>query len=43
MDSNPRTVTFFYDDKEQENYVANIPEAVRFWVCNKIINLCMNK
>ncbi|KAA6359185.1 MAG: hypothetical protein EZS28_045288 [Streblomastix strix] len=31
MDSNPRTVTFFYDDKEQENYVANIPEAVRFW------------
>ncbi|KAA6385829.1 MAG: hypothetical protein EZS28_018644 [Streblomastix strix] len=31
MDSNPRTLTFFYNDVEQPNYIINIPPAVRFW------------
>ncbi|KAA6374890.1 MAG: hypothetical protein EZS28_029583, partial [Streblomastix strix] len=31
MDSNPRMLTFFVDDKEQPNYVVNIPNSVRFW------------
>ncbi|KAA6388182.1 MAG: putative Serine/threonine-protein kinase Nek3 [Streblomastix strix] len=31
MESNPRTVTFYVDNKEQKNYVINIPNAVRFW------------
>ncbi|KAA6399595.1 MAG: hypothetical protein EZS28_004874 [Streblomastix strix] len=31
MDSNPRTLTFFINDKEQKVYVSNLPKAVRFW------------
>lgn len=32
MDSNPRELTFFVNDIEQNNYIVNIPSAVRFWV-----------
>ncbi|KAA6389110.1 MAG: hypothetical protein EZS28_015367 [Streblomastix strix] len=32
MDSNPRMLTFFVDDKEQPNFVIDIPNSVRFWV-----------
>ncbi|KAA6376517.1 MAG: hypothetical protein EZS28_027955 [Streblomastix strix] len=31
MDSNPRMLTFFVDDKEQPNFVIDIPNSVRFW------------
>ncbi|KAA6378561.1 MAG: hypothetical protein EZS28_025912 [Streblomastix strix] len=31
MDSNPRTLSFFVNDKEQKLYVVNVPAAVRFW------------
>ncbi|KAA6395180.1 MAG: hypothetical protein EZS28_009294 [Streblomastix strix] len=31
MNTTPRTLTFFYDDVEQPNYVVNIPSSVRFW------------
>ncbi|KAA6376193.1 MAG: putative NEK protein kinase [Streblomastix strix] len=31
MESNPRTLTFFKNDKEQPNFVINIPKAVRIW------------
>ncbi|KAA6370046.1 MAG: hypothetical protein EZS28_034427, partial [Streblomastix strix] len=31
MESNPRSLTFFIDDKEQPNFVINIPKAVRIW------------
>ncbi|KAA6358550.1 MAG: hypothetical protein EZS28_045924 [Streblomastix strix] len=31
MESNPRSLTFFNDDKEQPNFVINIPKAVRIW------------
>ncbi|KAA6360393.1 MAG: hypothetical protein EZS28_044080, partial [Streblomastix strix] len=31
MDSNPRTLTFFVNNEEQQNYVTNIPQVVRFW------------
>ncbi|KAA6381315.1 MAG: hypothetical protein EZS28_023159 [Streblomastix strix] len=31
MDSNPGTLTFFYNDVKQRNYIINIPPAVRFW------------
>ncbi|KAA6377492.1 MAG: hypothetical protein EZS28_026980 [Streblomastix strix] len=31
MDSNPRELTFFVNDIEQNNYIVNIPSAVRFW------------
>ncbi|KAA6370385.1 MAG: hypothetical protein EZS28_034087, partial [Streblomastix strix] len=33
MESNPRSLTFFFDDKEQPNFVINIPKAVRIWCC----------
>ncbi|KAA6375855.1 MAG: hypothetical protein EZS28_028618, partial [Streblomastix strix] len=32
MDSNPRMLTFFVDDKEQPNFVIDIPNSVRFWL-----------
>ncbi|KAA6326617.1 MAG: hypothetical protein EZS28_053925, partial [Streblomastix strix] len=32
MDSNPRSLTFFYECREQKNYVVNIPESVRVYV-----------
>ncbi|KAA6328330.1 MAG: hypothetical protein EZS28_053731 [Streblomastix strix] len=32
MDSNPRTLTFFINDKEQPNYISNLPDTIRFWV-----------
>ncbi|KAA6378960.1 MAG: putative Serine/threonine protein kinase [Streblomastix strix] len=31
MESNPRSLTFFFDDKEQPNFFINIPKAVRIW------------
>ncbi|KAA6395420.1 MAG: hypothetical protein EZS28_009050 [Streblomastix strix] len=31
MDSNPKTLTFFYNDVKQPHYIINIPPAVRFW------------
>ncbi|KAA6357612.1 MAG: hypothetical protein EZS28_046861, partial [Streblomastix strix] len=31
MESNPRSLTFFIDDKEQKNFVINIPKAVRIF------------
>ncbi|KAA6399106.1 MAG: hypothetical protein EZS28_005369 [Streblomastix strix] len=31
MESNPRSLTFFIDDKEQPNFIINIPNAVRIW------------
>ncbi|KAA6382905.1 MAG: hypothetical protein EZS28_021566, partial [Streblomastix strix] len=31
MESSPRTLTFFVNDKEQPNYVSNVPDAVRFF------------
>ncbi|KAA6395298.1 MAG: hypothetical protein EZS28_009177 [Streblomastix strix] len=31
MESNPRTLTFFINDKEQPNFITNIPNAVRIW------------
>ncbi|KAA6384679.1 MAG: hypothetical protein EZS28_019795 [Streblomastix strix] len=31
MDAIPRTLTLFINDNEQNNYIANIPEMVRFW------------
>ncbi|KAA6380559.1 MAG: hypothetical protein EZS28_023914 [Streblomastix strix] len=31
MESNPRSLTFFFDDKEQPNFVINIPKAVRIF------------
>ncbi|KAA6395925.1 MAG: hypothetical protein EZS28_008549 [Streblomastix strix] len=31
MDFNPRTLTFFVNDKKQKNFIAYIPPAVRFW------------
>ncbi|KAA6367875.1 MAG: hypothetical protein EZS28_036598, partial [Streblomastix strix] len=31
MDSNLRMLTFFVDDKEQPNFVIDIPNSVRFW------------
>ncbi|KAA6383786.1 MAG: putative serine/threonine-protein kinase Nek6 [Streblomastix strix] len=31
MSSNPRKLTFFIDDIEQQNYLINIPQAIRFW------------
>ncbi|KAA6381797.1 MAG: hypothetical protein EZS28_022676 [Streblomastix strix] len=33
MDSNPHTLNFFIDDKQQRNYVINIPNSVRFFAC----------
>ncbi|KAA6379208.1 MAG: putative G2-specific protein kinase nim-1, partial [Streblomastix strix] len=38
MDSSPRMLTFFVDDKEQPNFVVNIPNSVRFWACIYRIN-----
>ncbi|KAA6367593.1 MAG: hypothetical protein EZS28_036880 [Streblomastix strix] len=31
MSSSPRKLTFFIDDVEQQYYVINIPQAIRFW------------
>ncbi|KAA6363437.1 MAG: hypothetical protein EZS28_041036, partial [Streblomastix strix] len=31
MQSNPHTLNFFVDDKQQPNYVVNIPNSVRFF------------
>ncbi|KAA6385234.1 MAG: putative NEK protein kinase [Streblomastix strix] len=31
MESNPRSLTFFIDDKEQPNFIINIPKAVRIF------------
>ncbi|KAA6374064.1 MAG: hypothetical protein EZS28_030409, partial [Streblomastix strix] len=31
MESNPRSLTFFINDKEQPNFVINIPKAVRIF------------
>ncbi|KAA6387706.1 MAG: putative STE family protein kinase [Streblomastix strix] len=31
MESNPRSLTFFIDDKEQPSFIINIPNAVRIW------------
>ncbi|KAA6365549.1 MAG: hypothetical protein EZS28_038924 [Streblomastix strix] len=31
MESNPRSLTFFIDDKEQPNFFINIPKAVRIY------------
>ncbi|KAA6389965.1 MAG: hypothetical protein EZS28_014511 [Streblomastix strix] len=31
MSSSPRKLTFFVNDVEQQNYVINIPQAIRFW------------
>ncbi|KAA6371556.1 MAG: putative MAP kinase kinase family domain protein, partial [Streblomastix strix] len=33
LNSNPTTLTFFLNNKEQNIYVTHIPAAVRFWVC----------
>ncbi|KAA6353041.1 MAG: hypothetical protein EZS28_051432, partial [Streblomastix strix] len=35
MDSSPRTLTFFVNDKEQPNYATNIPVAVRAFLWEK--------
>ncbi|KAA6403579.1 MAG: putative aurora kinase a [Streblomastix strix] len=32
MDSNPRTLNFFVDDKIQPYFIINIPSAIRFWI-----------
>ncbi|KAA6391173.1 MAG: hypothetical protein EZS28_013299 [Streblomastix strix] len=34
MTSNPRKVTFFVNEVEQQNYMINIPDAVRFYAYN---------
>ncbi|KAA6360544.1 MAG: hypothetical protein EZS28_043929, partial [Streblomastix strix] len=34
MTSNPRKVTFFVNEVEQQNYVVNIPSKIRFWAYN---------
>ncbi|KAA6354395.1 MAG: hypothetical protein EZS28_050078, partial [Streblomastix strix] len=31
MKSNPRTLTFFINDREQLNYISRIPSSVRFY------------
>ncbi|KAA6369237.1 MAG: hypothetical protein EZS28_035235 [Streblomastix strix] len=31
MDSDPRTLTFFVNNKEQPNYIFNVPEEVKFF------------
>ncbi|KAA6389356.1 MAG: hypothetical protein EZS28_015116 [Streblomastix strix] len=31
MSSSPKKLTFFIDDVEQQYYVINIPQAIRFW------------
>ncbi|KAA6393349.1 MAG: hypothetical protein EZS28_011125 [Streblomastix strix] len=31
MESNPRSLTFFIDDKEQPDFIINIPKAVRIF------------
>ncbi|KAA6368766.1 MAG: hypothetical protein EZS28_035707, partial [Streblomastix strix] len=31
MSSSPRKLTYFIDDVEQQYYVINIPQAIRFW------------
>ncbi|KAA6360336.1 MAG: hypothetical protein EZS28_044137, partial [Streblomastix strix] len=31
MSSSPRKLTFFVNDVEQQYYVINIPQAIRFW------------
>ncbi|KAA6383813.1 MAG: putative G2-specific protein kinase nim-1, partial [Streblomastix strix] len=38
MDSNPRMLTFFVDDKEQPNFVIDIPNSIRFWAYFYILN-----
>ncbi|KAA6372279.1 MAG: hypothetical protein EZS28_032195 [Streblomastix strix] len=31
MDSDPRTLAFFVNNKQLSNYITNIPSSVRFW------------
>ncbi|KAA6402232.1 MAG: hypothetical protein EZS28_002247 [Streblomastix strix] len=33
LESDPTTLTFFLNNKEQKIYITHIPHAVRFWVC----------
>ncbi|KAA6370173.1 MAG: hypothetical protein EZS28_034301 [Streblomastix strix] len=45
MESNPRSLTFFINDKEQPIFIINIPNAVRIWcyICYRGHSFKINK